>query len=53
MEYYTAKTNNNNNKNPDILNVAGKWMELENIILSEVAKTQKYSYHMHSLIDGF
>ncbi len=29
MEYYTAEKN-------DILSFAGKWMELENIILSEV-----------------
>ncbi len=33
MEYYTAEKNN------DILNFAGKWMELENIILSEVTQT--------------
>ena len=31
MEYYIAEKNN------DILNFAGKWLELENIILSEVA----------------
>ena len=30
MEYYTAE------KNIDILKFAGKWMELENIISSEV-----------------
>jgi hypothetical protein len=30
MEYYTAI------KNKDIVDVAGKWMELENIILCEV-----------------
>jgi hypothetical protein len=30
MEYYSAV------KNKDILGFAGKWMELENIILSEV-----------------
>ena len=38
-------------KNNDILNFAGKWMEVENIILSEV--TQKGNYHMYSLIGGF
>ena len=27
-------------KNEDILSIAGKWMELENIILSEVTQTQ-------------
>ena len=47
MEYYTAEKNNN------ILNFAGKWMELENIILSEVTQTQKDNYHMYSLIGGF
>ena len=45
-EYYTAEKNN-------ILNFAGKWMELENIILSEVTQTQKDNYHMYSLIGGF
>ena len=43
----------NNRKNNDILNFAGKWMKLENIILSEVAQTQKDNYHMYSLISGF
>jgi hypothetical protein len=28
-------------KNEDILSLAGKWMELENIILGEVTQTQK------------
>ena len=32
----------------DIFNFAGKWMELENIILSEVTQTQKDNYHMYS-----
>ena len=35
MEYYSAI------KNEDILNFAGKWMELENIILTEVTQTQR------------
>ena len=46
MEYYTAEKNNS-------LNFAGKWMELENIILSEVTQTQKDNCHMYSLISGF
>ena len=46
MEYYTAEKNN-------ILTFAGKWMDLENIILSEVAQAQKDKYHMYSLISGF
>ena len=37
----------------NILNFAGKWMELENIILSEVTQKQKNNYHMYSLIGGF
>ena len=28
-------------KNEDIMNFSGKWMELENIILSEVTQAQK------------
>jgi hypothetical protein len=35
MEYYSAI------KNEDILSFAGKWMELENIILSEVTQTKR------------
>jgi hypothetical protein len=35
MEYNSAI------KNEDILSFAGKWMELENIILSEATQTQK------------
>ena len=45
MEYYTIEKNS-------ILNFSGKWMELENIILSEVTQTQKDNYHMYSLISG-
>jgi hypothetical protein len=35
MEYYSSI------KNKDSLSFAGKWVELENIILSEVTQTQK------------
>ena len=44
MEYYSAI------KNKDIMNFAGKWMELENIILSEVTQTQKDMHGMYSHI---
>jgi hypothetical protein len=44
MEYYTAI------KNDDFMNVVGKWMELENIILSEVTQTQKDIHNIYSLI---
>ena len=40
MEYYSAI------KNEDILSFAGKWTELENIILSEVTQTQKDMHGM-------
>jgi hypothetical protein len=35
MEYYSAIKNN------DLMKFTGKWMELENIILSEVTQSQK------------
>jgi hypothetical protein len=44
MEFYAAM-----NKN-EILSFAGKWMELENIILSEVSQAEKTKHHMFSLI---
>jgi hypothetical protein len=47
MEYYSAI------KNEDILSFAGKWMEVENIILSEVTQTQKDIHGMYSLISGY
>jgi hypothetical protein len=37
-------------KKNEILLFAGKWMELENIILSEVSQAQKTKNHMFSLI---
>ena len=40
-------------KKNDILTFAGKWMDLENIILSEVIQTQKDKYIMYLLISGF
>jgi hypothetical protein len=47
MEYYLAI------KNKNILSFVGKWMELENIILSEVTQTQKDIHPMYSLISGY
>jgi hypothetical protein len=46
MEFYSATKKN------EILSFARKWMELENIILSEVSKTQKAKNHIFSLICG-
>jgi hypothetical protein len=40
MEYYSAI------KMEGIMNFAGKWLELENIILSEVTQIQKDMYGM-------
>jgi hypothetical protein len=40
-------------RNEDILSFAGKWMELENLILSEVIQTQKDMHGMYSLISGY
>jgi hypothetical protein len=39
-------------RNEDILSFAGKWMELENIILSNIIQTQKDMHGMYSLISG-
>ena len=47
MKYYSAI------KNEDIMSFAGKWMELENIILSEVIQIQKDTHGMYSLIRGY
>jgi hypothetical protein len=47
MEYCSAT------KNEDIMSFAGKWMELENIIQSEVTPTQKDMYGMYSLKSGY
>ena len=33
-------------KNKDIMNFAGKWMELENTILSEVTDPKRYSWYV-------
>jgi hypothetical protein len=44
MEFYSAMKIN------EILSFAGKWMELENIILSEVSQAQKTKNRMFSLI---
>jgi hypothetical protein len=43
MEFYSVTKN-------ESLSFASKWMELENIILSEVNQAQKANNHMFSLI---
>ena len=47
MEYYYSAI-----KNKDIMNFAGKWMELANI-LSEITQTEKDMRRMYSLISGY
>jgi hypothetical protein len=40
-------------KNSEFIKFVGKWMDLENIILSEVTQLQKNTHDMHSLISGY
>jgi hypothetical protein len=47
MAYYSAIKNN------EFMKSLGKWMDLEDIILSEVAQSQKNTHDMHSLISGY
>ena len=47
MEYYSAIKNN------EFMKFLGKWVELENIILSEVTQSQKNTHGMCSLISGY
>jgi hypothetical protein len=49
VEYYSAI------KSEHIMNFASKWMEVENIILSEATQIQKHVHGigMHSLISGY
>ena len=46
MEYYSVIKN-------DIMNFAGKWIELENIILNEVTQSQKDMHGIYSLISRY
>ena len=46
MEYYCAM------KNDKIMAFEGKWMKLENIMLSEISQSQKNKVRMISLISG-
>ena len=44
MKYYSAIKKN------ELMKSLGKWIELENIILSEVTQTQNNTHGMYSLI---
>jgi hypothetical protein len=47
MEYYSAIKNN------EFMKFLGKWMNLEDIILTEVTQSQEDTHDMHSLISGY
>ena len=47
IEYYTAIKNN------EFMKFLDKWMDLEDIILSELTQSQKTTHEMHSLIRGY
>jgi hypothetical protein len=47
MEYNSAIKNNK------FMKFLGKWIDLEDIILSEVTQSQKNSHAMHSLVSGY
>ena len=47
MEYYSAIKHN------EFIKFLGKWMYLEDIILTEVTQSQKNTHDMHSLISGY
>ena len=46
MEYYSAIKKNK------IIAFIGKWMEMENIMLSEISKSPKTNGRMFSLVNG-
>ena len=47
MEYYAAIGNN------QFMKFLGKWVEVENILLSEVNQLLKNTHGMHSVISGY
>ena len=47
MEYYSATKNN------EFMKFIGKWLELENIMVSEVTHSQKNTHGIRSLISGY
>jgi hypothetical protein len=47
MEYYSDIESN------EFMKFLGKWMELENIILSEVTQSQNKTHDKHSLISEY
>jgi hypothetical protein len=51
MEFYSTQiliTQNN-----DFMKFTGKWVELENVILSEISQSQRNTHGMYSLISRY
>ena len=40
-------------KNNEFMKYLDKWMELEDIVLSEIIQSQKNTHDMHSIIHGY
>jgi hypothetical protein len=53
MWYIYTVEYNSTIKNNEFMKLTGKWMELENIILSEVTQSQRNKHGMYSLISGY
>jgi hypothetical protein len=53
MWYIYTMENNAVIKNNEIMKFLEKWMDLEDIILSEVTESQKNTQIMHSVISGY
>jgi hypothetical protein len=47
MEYYSVIKNN------EFMKFLGKWMDLEDIILSEETQSQKNTHAMNTLVSGY
>jgi hypothetical protein len=53
MWYIYTMQNYSAIKNNEFMKFSDKWMYLEDIILSEIAQSQKNTHNMHSLISGY
>ena len=51
--FYTIENYYSAIKNNEFMKFLGKWMYMEDIILSEVTQSQKSTHDMHSLISGY
>jgi hypothetical protein len=47
MVYYSAIKNN------EFMKFLGKWMDMKDMILSEVTQSQKNRHEVHSLLSGY